>query len=121
MAAALFRIKNTTSGAIGWSPHFHYTCYAGFSERASVALNGANSWNSGGSHCGVSSETSVTLSIPAGRTSTVIFVSTSSIAYYYPPVQIRALILAIGDNTLGLPAGLEFVDDLDTATGGWEQ
>lgn len=120
-AAALFRIKNSTSGAINWSPHFCYTCFAGWSERASVALNGANSWNSGGENCGVDSETSVTLSIPGGRTSTVVFVSTGSVAYSSSFGETRALILAFSDNSLDLPTGLEFVDDLDTATGGWEQ
>jgi hypothetical protein len=29
--------------------------------------------------------------------------------------------MAFGNNSLQLPAGLEFVDDLDTATGGYEQ
>ena len=33
----------------------------------------------------------------------------------------RATLLAFVNNSLTLPAGLEFVDDLDTATGGWTQ
>ena len=33
----------------------------------------------------------------------------------------RSTILAFVSNSLALPAGLQFVDDLDTATGGWTQ
>jgi hypothetical protein len=33
----------------------------------------------------------------------------------------RSQILSFYGNTLALPTGLSYVDDLDTATGGWEQ
>lgn len=54
--------------------------------------------------------------IPANRTSTVIFVSGSA-----PVATTRATLMAFSNDSLALPAGLEYVDDLDTATGGWEQ
>ena len=46
----------------------------------------------------------------------MIFVSTGS---HGGPT--RSVILAFYNDSLDLPAGLEFVDDLDTATGGYEQ
>jgi hypothetical protein len=33
----------------------------------------------------------------------------------------RSLFLGFYNDSLKLPAGLEFVDDFDTATGGWEK
>jgi hypothetical protein len=33
----------------------------------------------------------------------------------------RATVAGFVDDSLALPTGLEFVDDLDTATGGYEQ
>jgi len=108
---ALFRINNTTGAAIGWTPCFYYTAYTDWGEMASVTLNGANSFSSG-----TYGNTCLTLSIPAGRVSTAIFVSASGV-----PSTTRNTRLAFYNDSLLLPAGLNFVDDLDTATGGWEQ
>jgi hypothetical protein len=123
VALVLFRIKNNTPNAITWTPNFHYTCYSGWSERASVALNGVTTWNSGATNAGVNNFTNIALSIPPERTSTIIFVSTSSstTGSIGSNLTVRGLILAFGNNSLELPAGLEYVDDLDTASGGWEQ
>jgi hypothetical protein len=57
------------------------------------------------------------LPIPPGRVSTAIFVSTSN------PMsgETRLSLLAFSNDTFALPAGLELVDDLETASGGWEQ
>ncbi len=122
VAVVLFRIKNNTPGAITWTPDFYYTCYSGWDELASVALNGVNMWDSGTLDSGPNENTTVALSIPADRTSTVIFVSTSGdTSSSHADVYTRPLILAFHNNSLELPAGLEYVDDLDTATGGWEQ
>jgi hypothetical protein len=117
VCTALFRVKNTTANDITWTPHWYYTAYSGWSEQASVALNGTNLWNTGGV-----GNTSLNIVIPKNRTSTVIFVSTSTSPYtYLSNEHERATILGFYNNSLALPAGLEFIDDLDTATGGWEQ
>jgi hypothetical protein len=80
-----------------------------------VAVNGFNAWVA--SSCNSSSAVGLVLSIPPSRTSTVIFVSTSG----QPAPQIRSVILAFQNNSLDLPAGLEFVDDLETASGDYTQ
>jgi hypothetical protein len=115
LVVVLFRVKNTTASAIAWTPNWYTTCYGGFNEFASLALNGANTWQSGG--CSSSALMSMPLSIPANRTSTVVFVSSSA-----PNAgNSRSVLLAFANNSLDLPAGLEFVDDLDTATGDYSQ
>jgi len=55
--------------------------------------------------------------------STVVFVSTTGPASIQPAsgVYPRSILLGFYNNRLNLPGGLEFVDDLDTATGGYEQ
>jgi hypothetical protein len=117
---ALFRVRNTTASPIDWAPVFWYTAYSTWGELASVALNGAERFVSpGGAGPLVGG---VTLSIPANRTSSVIFVSTGSAPYATGAgLMGRAIILAFRNDSLALPAGLSFVDDLDTAPGGWEQ
>jgi hypothetical protein len=118
---ALFRVRNATASPIGWSPVFWYTAYGTWGELASAALNGAEQFVSGG---GAGPQAAgVTLSIPANRTSTVIFVSTGSAPYATGSGGLmgRAIVLAFRNDSLALPAGLSFVDDLDTAIGGWEQ
>jgi hypothetical protein len=118
VVVTLFRIRNTTANPINWTPYFYYTAYAGWGETASIALNGALPWSSSGVNTPSSGQaTSVTLSIPANRTSTIIFAVPSGT----PNSPVRATFLAFYNNSLQLPAGLEYVDDLDTATGGWEQ
>jgi hypothetical protein len=124
VVATIFRIKNTTANPITWTPSFYYSGYGGWSEAASLTLNGANSWNSVGATTDASTApVSVSLSIPANRTSTVIVVSPSSVATATSAsgVYVRTCRLIFANNSLTLPAGLSFVDDLDTATGGWEQ
>jgi hypothetical protein len=113
--AVLFRIKNTTEEAIAWTLKFYYTAYQGWGERASVAVNGSDVWTSIGNHYS-NSTAAAFLSIPGGQTSTVIVVSASG-----PPVSLtggiylRSHALAFWDDSLILPDGLEYVDDLDTA------
>jgi len=121
VVVCLFRIRNTMDYAINWTPYFRYTCYDAWGERASVALNGALAWTSGTGQAYGEQVANVTLSIPANRTSTVIFVSTSSPGYSPATFHIRSSVLAFCNNSLALPAGLKYVDDLDTATGGWDQ
>jgi subtilisin-like proprotein convertase family protein len=112
--STLFRVKNTTGQAITWTPYFYITSYSSHNEYASVALNGQNVWSD--STNGASTEKSVNLSIPANRTSTVIFVASSSA----PSGDMKSCALAFYNNSLQLPSGLEFVDDLDTKPNGWD-
>jgi hypothetical protein len=112
----LFRIKNTTSSSITWTPTFCYTCYSGWGEVASAAINGTNVWTSATQNCGGNESIPIPISIPAMQTSTVIFVSTTGFSYNMGSyLYIRPFVLAFKDNTLDLPEGLIYVDDLDTA------
>lgn len=116
LAGALFRVRNQTGAAINWSLNFHATAYPAWGETASIALNGVNVWTSP-SESYATVNHAVTVSIPANRVSTVMCVAGGS-----PPSGThRSTVLAFRNNCLTLPAGLEFVDDLDTATGGYEQ
>lgn len=121
MAGALFRIENTTNSPIVWTPFWRYTCYSGWSERASVSLNRASNWDSGGTNCGVNNTASVNLSIPPNKISTVVFmVGSDSTSHNGNNLYLRTTRLAFYNNSLSLPNGLQYVDDLDTATA-WEQ
>jgi hypothetical protein len=124
VAVVLFRIRNTTAADIVWTPAFRATSYSAWGELASVAFNGAAAWSSasvGGSLVPASGPYSVALTVPAGRVSSAIFVSTTGPAYGMGSFLVRSLFLAFVNNSLALPAGLQFVDDLDTATGDWTQ
>ena len=109
---ALFRIKNTTSTTLIWTPYFYFSAYNAWGEMASVAINGTSVYNASNS-----GSANISIAIPPNRVSTVIFVSTSGA----PASGMRNCRLAFYNNCLMLPAGLEFVDDLETATGGWDQ
>merc|ERR1711881_260171 len=117
----LFRIKNTRSNNINWRVNMYYTSHPGWSERASATVNGAGTWESHGSHCGAHCSSNINFNIPGGRISTVIMISASSprssgCCNFGP----RGNWLAFRENTLQLPNGLEYVDDMDYVTGGWE-
>jgi subtilisin-like proprotein convertase family protein len=114
-AAVLFRIKNTTANAITWNVYTFMTAWVD-EDRASVSVNGANTWCPGSNYY-ANDANNFSLSIPGNRTSTVIFVAGSTPQWN----DLRACILAFWNNSLALPAGLEYVDDLDTAKDGWEQ
>ena len=116
VTAVLIRIKNSTAAAIDWQPSFYFTAYSGWSERASVALNGYHIWHSMGDHYS-NSTASVLLSLPPNQTSTVIFVVPSSPPWNAGSVRYRMNFFAFYNNSLNLPAGLSFVDDLDRLTG----
>jgi hypothetical protein len=123
VVVALFRIRNTTASPISWTPYFYFSSYGGWSELASVALNGANVWVNSGNNFPTGASAAVTMGIPANRVSTVVFVSTTGPAAVQVASNLflRSVILGFFNNSLNLPAGLEYVDDLDTATGGYEQ
>jgi hypothetical protein len=121
VVAALFRVRNTTAAPITWTPLFWHTCFASWGESASVALNGVSQFQTGGNCNPAGTPAPVPLSIPPNRTSTAIFVATSSQPFQHSGGGVRNVLMGFGSNSLALPAGLEFIDDLDTATGGWEQ
>jgi len=119
---ALFRVRNSTSKAITWKVSWYRTAYGGWNDRASIAVNGQNSWESGGSNYGAHDKSTHSLGIPANRTSTVIFVaSSSSPCCNEHSTQSRTLFMAFYNDSLKLPAGLEFVDDIDVKPNGWDK
>ncbi len=117
IVVVLMRVKNTTSSNINWDVSFYYTAHSVFSERAGIALNGVNiaTYTSSGN-------STETLTIPANRTSTIIISSSSALGKDLGSgIYVRHCGLGFYGDCLALPSGLEFVDDLDNATGGWEQ
>jgi hypothetical protein len=114
LVAVLFRVHNTTGSDLNWPINMRYTANSGWGETTSVALNGVQLYSTGvTNHIG----TSIVMTIPANRVSTVIVVAGSGVTNGDP----RNLHLSFGNNSLALPLGLELVDDLDTAVGGYEQ
>jgi subtilisin-like proprotein convertase family protein len=117
----LFRVKNTTGATINWTPTFYYTSYSGWAERSSATLNGANTWAPSDNCYMGNCSANPTFAIPANRTSSIIFAIGSG-PLWQPSYQCqRGLSLTFTKGSLTLPTGLDYVDDLDTATGGWEQ
>lgn len=119
IAGALFRIKNTTGAAITWTANAYQTAYNVWGERASVAVNGTLFWTSGSSDLGAITTQTHAIPIPANGTSTVVFTA-SSASPSATPDGTRTLFLAFHNDSLELPAGLEYVDDLDVATAYFE-
>jgi hypothetical protein len=114
--AVLFRIKNSTQSNINWTVHWYATSFPSWSERSSISVNGADTWNNGGD-TNAQSPTSHGLTIPANRTSTVVFIASS---YNSSWNNSRNHFLAFYNDSLVLPAGLEYVDDFDTKPNGWD-
>jgi subtilisin-like proprotein convertase family protein len=112
---ALFRIANNTANAINWTPYIYFTAYQGWAEMASIAVNGSSKWTGdcGGNTC----TAAPTLTIPAQKVNTVIFGVPSSSEWH----NSRMNVFGFYNSSLNLPNGLQFVDDLDTATGDWTQ
>jgi len=115
VTVALLRIKNSTAAAINWTPYFYYTAFANWSERASIAVNGVNAWSTSGNH-NSNSTAAPTLTLPASSTSTVIWAVPSS-PFWATTGYYRMTLLAFYNDSLALPAGLAFVDDLETVSG----
>jgi hypothetical protein len=128
MIGVLFRVRNITAASVAWTIQFRATAGGGVTAspgtRASVSLNGASNWNSSMSNPYLTSNLgphSVPLSIPPSRISTVICIAGCTQGISFNSVPLRTSALAFQGDSLTLPAGLEFVDDLGTATGGYEQ
>jgi hypothetical protein len=128
VVVVMFRVKNTTNAAITWSPTFWFSAYGPFAEFASAAVNGVSVFSTTAAAATSGASTIVTVPIAANQISTVIFVSTSGFpgtttatAAGGLPVYFRATVMGFTNGGLALPAGLVFLDDLDTATGTWGQ
>jgi hypothetical protein len=63
----------------------------------------------------LASQHSLTLTLPAGRVSNIMFMAANGAAS-----STVTVFLAFYNNCLQLPNGLVYVDDHMTATGGWE-
>ena len=125
MCGVVFRIQNTKKDqAVGWNPEWMYTSWDGWSEDASVSMNGQSTFRN---WCNFNwCRSNINMNIPANsdgnRISTIIFVSSSSGAHHMGHSNHeRANINQFNDNSLKLSEGLEYRDDLDTITGNWKQ
>jgi len=123
MCGVVFRIKNIKSNGITWRPEWMYTSFSGWSEDASASMNGASNFRD---HCnGSFCRNRISFNVPANndknRVSTIIFVSSGTNDYHvgYNRWE-RANINMFNDNSLALPNGLEYVDDMDTVKGSWK-
>lgn len=99
------RIRNTKATAVTWTMYLYYSSYSGWSERAGVSVNRANTWESGGNNCAYCT-VSINLSIPPGRISNVVVTTASGSGS-----GTRPNFLAFYNDCLELPDGLEWVDD----------
>lgn len=121
VCTAVFRIRNTGSRSVRWNIPLTVTSFSGWSEYASVSINGARNWVA---DCHHTCRSTVAIDVPGNsagdRISTVVFVATSNYPYSQYNWQERATILMFRDNSLRLPTGLEYVDDFDTLSGRWK-
>ena len=103
MTAALFQVENTTDHAIDWNVSYYFTAYAGWNEFSSLAVNGqlVRADSQTGSAF-------ATLSLPAHQVSHIIAVAGAG----SPAGNMRSNELGFYNNSLELPGGLRFVDQL---------
>ena len=103
LRATLFQVENTTDRAIDWNVHYYFTAFAGWSELASLAVNGqlVRADSQTGSAFAM-------LSLPAHQVSNIIAVAGSG----SPAGNMRSNELGFYNNSLDLPGGLRFVDQL---------
>ncbi|MCO4761724.1 MAG: hypothetical protein KC502_09485 [Myxococcales bacterium] len=100
-------IKNTSNANINHKLYFYYSHQASSSNYAGIALNGKAVWNySTGST--TSSQTNVTVTFPKNQTSVLVLKTGNR--YYTSYGNVRWFRGTIGfyNNSLKLPAGLEF-------------
>ena len=118
----MFRIQNSTLSSINWAPTYWFSCGGNWSDYSSATINGANTWSSSSAcYAGNCPAANPTFAVPANRVSTVMFAISSSVGWAPANFYHRLVLLAFTKGSLKLPAGLKYVDDIDTATGGWEQ
>jgi hypothetical protein len=116
---ALFRIKNTRTSTINYAARWYGTGWSGWGNQQSATMNGNVNW---AASCTWWCQRDRTWAVPANaqgnRVSTLIYANGMSHPNHYADNHhIEATFL--GFDGLTPPAGLEFVDDLSTATGQW--
>jgi hypothetical protein len=110
---ALTRIRNTNSGNTNLRISWTFSGWCGWGNRASTALNKGNVW--GGCCHGICTRDD-NYNLVAGKINTLVWVAGGSHPYGHYN-HFRTTMLSF--NNFNLPDGLEFVDDMDTATGSW--
>jgi hypothetical protein len=86
------------------------SAYDPWGERASITVNGENTFVTGGH--GANTFMMVQIRLPPSRTSSVIFVTQSGM-----PSYTRPFMLGFVGNSMVLPTGCDYVDDLELLTG----
>jgi uncharacterized coiled-coil protein SlyX len=116
---ALFRIKNTQTRTIGWRTNWYGTGWSGWGNYQTATMNGSQRW---GGSCTWWCHRAYTWSIPANsnrnRVSTVIFANGMTHPNHYSDGH-HIETTFLGFDGLGLPSGLQYVDDMDSASGRW--
>jgi hypothetical protein len=110
---AITRIRNTKSSNVNIRINWTFSGWCGWGNRASTALNKGNVW--GGCCHGICTRDD-NYNIVGGKINTLAWVAGGSHPYGHYN-HFRTTMLSF--NNFNLPDGLEFVDDLDTATGTW--
>jgi len=120
VVAVLFRIKNTSGVTIPWTNFIAASSDGGFAEPTSCAVNGSTVFAQTGA--APTSNYAFTVGVPPTGISTLVCIAQAGpISTGNGSSYLRTLFLGWNNNSLALPAGLQFVDDLETATGGWGQ
>jgi hypothetical protein len=112
---AMFRIKNTRASAINMRWNWQGTGWSGWGNYQSVTANGNINW---ASDCTWWCDRTFDTALPPMRVSTVIFANGMTHPNHYSDNH-HIETTFLGFNGLQLPAGLEYCDDMDTATGRW--
>jgi len=116
---ALFRIKNVGTSTVGWRVNWHGTGWSGWGNYQTITMNGSQRW---GSSCTWWCHRSYTFNIPANsnrnRVSTVIFANGMCHPNHYADNH-HIETTFLGFDGLALPNNLQYVDDMDTASGNW--
>jgi hypothetical protein len=119
----MFRIRNITPNTtITWNLSFMFSSYAGYGEAASLAVNGNQLWTSltlgAQQNCAPSCKQVQAIPVPPNRVSTVmLMVPSGSLSVC---CNSRSLYLSFVDDSLRLPSGLQYADDVFTMSGGYE-
>lgn len=119
----MFRIRNITPNTtITWNLSFMFSSYAGYGEAASLAVNGNQLWTSltlgAQQNCAPSCKQVQAIPIPPNRVSTVMLMVPSGSLNVC--CNSRSLYLSFVDDSLRLPSGLQYADDVFTMSGGYE-
>ncbi|MEM6406562.1 MAG: hypothetical protein AAF669_08260 [Pseudomonadota bacterium] len=109
----MFRVKNITEQVLTWNVCYNYSSHDRMGYVASVSMNSTRIWSSEGMNTESSVE-KIKLSIPAKKTSTIIFVSPAHITMDGSGLVSQYHKMGFVNDCLSLSEGLHFVDDLDS-------